>query len=703
MPILLVNSDGVPAATEAAIDSLGIEQAIVLGGTAAVSDDTAADLATLTGNDVVRLAGENRFGTAAAVGDFEIETLGFDGPDYILTSGVNFPDALAAGPLGGQLGAPIVLTATLPDESATFLDEHSDILENQKVVGGTAAVDEETAAAGEAAAEQTANDTPTGGDITTAALEGPELQSVALSGIDLDDLAAVYTYTFDEDVDDTVDPADFKLYNADTRNPTDGTVYDGGDSVDVDGEAVAVTFNLADYGVADATLAAVVQGAVVDEDGNENPAQSVATTGIGNAAGLGLVSAEITDEEDGVVEYTFGSPQLPGVVAASEYQLVTREGDTLVANTLTTLTGSSADAEVATSPDDDEPSTVVEVTFAVDLSDESIRRAVVIGNPALGTTVNERIQAVDVSGGGNTDAPDLVSVEVASDNEDLEDNQALFVFDEVVDTVGDSAGSFDLVYSHCDPALIDSDSNPATDNSLNDLITAFGGETQSGVGFDDTEVEIGGACVIPGTAIAGGAGSTLDDDEDAVDDFGTRAVLVTFGTDLIDNQFLVAAQVDDDAGVTDADGNANANDEVQYGTAPDLFEDGFTAGPQLIGVTSATDTNVFGDFTSYQITFTFDKDIDEDVALVDGFSFFTNNGEDVEDEAFDIADCEVDGDTMVVCTIDDEESEIVNAVVVSVDAVTVTGADAYDIDSDETAAVFTNPEASAPIDAPEAP
>ncbi|MEA3055380.1 MAG: serine protease Do, partial [Actinomycetota bacterium] len=85
-----------------------------------------------------RIAGTNRYGTAAAIAgqsDFAGATTA------ILATGQNFPDALAAsGVAGSKAPAPIVLT-----ESNNYTKEAKDALKALKVtnviiVGGTAAV-----------------------------------------------------------------------------------------------------------------------------------------------------------------------------------------------------------------------------------------------------------------------------------------------------------------------------------------------------------------------------------------------------------------------------------------------------------------------------------------------------------------------------------------------------------------------------------
>ena len=132
-PLLLVSRDGVPPVTSAALASLAPARLVVLGGTAAVSDAVAAELVALTGAALERLAGQDRYGTAAAVA----ARFPSQGPATVAT-GEAFPDALAGVPV--TAGGPLLLTAPhdLPDPTAQALAalEPSAIT----VLGGTAAV-----------------------------------------------------------------------------------------------------------------------------------------------------------------------------------------------------------------------------------------------------------------------------------------------------------------------------------------------------------------------------------------------------------------------------------------------------------------------------------------------------------------------------------------------------------------------------------
>jgi putative cell wall-binding protein len=106
-PVLLVAGCEVPPQTASALDALGVSRLVVLGGPQAVCD--AAVAAVSPGRAVERVAGPDRYGTAAAVAD-----RAFPGPraTTVVARGDAFsPDALTAAPYAAGLGAPLVLAA----------------------------------------------------------------------------------------------------------------------------------------------------------------------------------------------------------------------------------------------------------------------------------------------------------------------------------------------------------------------------------------------------------------------------------------------------------------------------------------------------------------------------------------------------------------------------------------------------------------
>lgn len=114
MPILLSRTDELPTRTREALERFDVEEVVVLGGTAAISDEVVSELRT-TGVDVSRLAGRSRYGTAQALQDWTAEQAadgglpllgepsgGLDASGLVVALGQRFPDALAGGPLAAR-------------------------------------------------------------------------------------------------------------------------------------------------------------------------------------------------------------------------------------------------------------------------------------------------------------------------------------------------------------------------------------------------------------------------------------------------------------------------------------------------------------------------------------------------------------------------------------------------------------------------
>ncbi|MFP3422290.1 cell wall-binding repeat-containing protein, partial [Bacillus sp. SIMBA_161] len=86
-PILLTRSGGLAAGVAEEIARLGATNAIVLGGTQAVSADVVTELEGRN-LEVDRIGGDTRYDTAVAIAA-ELET---DGTEAVVVSGLNFPD-----------------------------------------------------------------------------------------------------------------------------------------------------------------------------------------------------------------------------------------------------------------------------------------------------------------------------------------------------------------------------------------------------------------------------------------------------------------------------------------------------------------------------------------------------------------------------------------------------------------------------------
>ncbi|MBW3620446.1 MAG: cell wall-binding repeat-containing protein [Actinobacteria bacterium] len=146
-PVLLVQPDDVPDPTSTVLADLGVENVYILGGPRAVSDDVEAELRERY--EVVRLAGESRFGTAAEIAAETARLQGRLGEIAGLTTafvanGRAFPDALAAGsPATTEEDAfPILLVEsdTYPAETEQAIADLG--IEQVIIVGGPQAVDE---------------------------------------------------------------------------------------------------------------------------------------------------------------------------------------------------------------------------------------------------------------------------------------------------------------------------------------------------------------------------------------------------------------------------------------------------------------------------------------------------------------------------------------------------------------------------------
>ncbi len=106
--LLLTARDQLPAETVEAFGGLDPSRIVLLGGTSAISESVRAQIqAVLPGVAVERAAGSDRFATAAAISALTFP--GTAGAVYLAT-GAGFPDALAAAPVAGPDGAPLLLT-----------------------------------------------------------------------------------------------------------------------------------------------------------------------------------------------------------------------------------------------------------------------------------------------------------------------------------------------------------------------------------------------------------------------------------------------------------------------------------------------------------------------------------------------------------------------------------------------------------------
>lgn len=136
-PLLLVDAAALSDAVKAEIERLGAHNAFILGGTGAVSAAVEASLVGLLGADhVERIAGADRYATAAAVADEVLErTWVSSGGHAFVATGGNYPDALAGSPIAAANGWPILLAH--PVTGDVYVPE---AIDHVVVLGGTGAV-----------------------------------------------------------------------------------------------------------------------------------------------------------------------------------------------------------------------------------------------------------------------------------------------------------------------------------------------------------------------------------------------------------------------------------------------------------------------------------------------------------------------------------------------------------------------------------
>ncbi|MBV7276443.1 cell wall-binding repeat-containing protein [Clostridium sp. PL3] len=136
-PILFTDPNGIASNTLNEIVRLKAKKVYILGGTGAVSQ-AVEDSIKGQGLSVERLWGQDRFGTALAVGK---KVQGLTGAKTaFIANAYNYPDALSSSTFAGQTGSPILLTdaGTLNEQSKQALRDWG--ITNVYVLGGTGVV-----------------------------------------------------------------------------------------------------------------------------------------------------------------------------------------------------------------------------------------------------------------------------------------------------------------------------------------------------------------------------------------------------------------------------------------------------------------------------------------------------------------------------------------------------------------------------------
>ncbi len=135
-PVLLVSKSAIPRVVQNELSRLAPKRIFVAGGSAVVSETVRRALDAYTTGPVERVAGADRYATAAAISRRHFSSAS---SAYVAT-GLSFPDALSAAPVAGIKGGPVLLAtrSSLPSATANELSR----LDPSSVViaGGTGVV-----------------------------------------------------------------------------------------------------------------------------------------------------------------------------------------------------------------------------------------------------------------------------------------------------------------------------------------------------------------------------------------------------------------------------------------------------------------------------------------------------------------------------------------------------------------------------------
>ena len=137
-PLLLVTDDRLPSATLAALQERSVTRVTIVGGTAAVSEGVQRDLEQ-HGFAVDRLAGGNRYATSVVVANAAVGN-GASPATTWLTTGRNWPDALASAPAVAAAGGVLLLDPGDDTDGSSpalrWLSDHAARVSRVPIAGG---------------------------------------------------------------------------------------------------------------------------------------------------------------------------------------------------------------------------------------------------------------------------------------------------------------------------------------------------------------------------------------------------------------------------------------------------------------------------------------------------------------------------------------------------------------------------------------
>lgn len=142
-PVLLVERDRLPEETAAELRRVSPFGIIVVGGPVAISEQTMIDVARYSGRETRRIAGPDRFATAAAISR---EAFDSGATVAFVTTGTAFQDALGTTASAAAFDAPLLLTTPTVLPAVTEEELRRLAPDRIVVVGGPGDVNEDVEA-----------------------------------------------------------------------------------------------------------------------------------------------------------------------------------------------------------------------------------------------------------------------------------------------------------------------------------------------------------------------------------------------------------------------------------------------------------------------------------------------------------------------------------------------------------------------------
>lgn len=143
-PVFLSDTDGLRDSTQQCMEDLGVDGAVVLGGTVAVPLSVLGQVKAAGVTEIERVGGANRYATAALISEFGVGMMGMDFGVVGISTGEKFPDALSTGAALGLSGNPMLLTpgTWLHPATKDSVQSHKYDISQVRFAGGPNAVTE---------------------------------------------------------------------------------------------------------------------------------------------------------------------------------------------------------------------------------------------------------------------------------------------------------------------------------------------------------------------------------------------------------------------------------------------------------------------------------------------------------------------------------------------------------------------------------